>query len=178
MGKRDGFCKGKTTPTGVTDISKGIDGSCGIVGGGIPIGVGYGLAFKMQKTKRVALVSFGDGASNTGYFHESLNMAAIWKVNVVFIAENNQYGLATPAKDHLSVKDIAIRAKGYGIPGKVVDGNDVLEVYQVVKEAVNRARNGEGPSLIEAKTYRILGFGPDDIGGYQPKEEIAEWRKR
>jgi len=178
MGKETGFCKGKASHMLIADVNKGMVGGCGIVGGGIPIAVGYGLAFKMQKSKRVAVSFFGDGASNQGTFHEALNMAAIWKTNTVFVAENNLYGLTVPAKKHLSVKDIADRAKAYGIPGVVVDGNDVLAVYEVVNQAVERARNGEGPSIVEAKTYRILGFSTGDKGGYQPEEEIAEWTKK
>lgn len=176
MGKKTGYCKGKGGHMLIADVEKGMVGGCGIVGGGIPISVGYGLAFRMQKTKRVALCFFGDGASNEGNFHESLNLAAIWKVNTVFFAENNLYGLTVPASKHLSIVNIAERSKAYGIPGIVIDGNDILAVYEATKEAVVRARRGDGPTLIEAKTYRILGFSTGDQGGYQPKEEISEWK--
>jgi len=178
MGKKTGYCKGKASHMLIADVEKGMLGGNGIVGGGIPISVGYGMAFQIQKSNRVALCFLGDGASNEGNFHESLNMASIWKVNTVFFAENNMYGLTVPVRKHLSVQSIAERAKAYGIPGIVIDGNDVLAVYEATKEAVDRARRGLGPTLIEAKTYRILGFSTGDKGGYQPEEEITEWKKK
>lgn len=178
MGKKTGYCKGRAGHMLVADIEKGLVGGCGIVGGMVPIATGYALAFKMQGTKRVAVCFFGDGAANQGTFHESLNIASLWKLPIVYICENNQYGLTVPVTKHLSVSDVSMRAAAYGIPGVTIDGNDVLAVYETIREAVERARRGEGPSLIEAKTYRLLGFSTGDKGGYQPEEEIAKWKKK
>ncbi|MCY4526915.1 MAG: thiamine pyrophosphate-dependent dehydrogenase E1 component subunit alpha, partial [Anaerolineaceae bacterium] len=127
---------------------------CGIVGGGIPIATGAGLSIKLRKTDQVSVPFFGDGAANEGSFHESLNLASAMTLPVIFVCENNQYGEFTPTQDTMNIEDIAVRADGYGMPGHVVDGTDALEVYAVVHRAVMRARNGEGPTLIEAKTHR------------------------
>jgi TPP-dependent pyruvate/acetoin dehydrogenase alpha subunit len=132
----------------------------------------------MQDSDQVTLGFFGDGASNTGSFHEGLNLAAVWQLPVVFLCENNQYGETMPISNAVAIEDIASRAAGYGMPGVVVDGNDVEAVYEVVEEAVVRARRGEGPSLIEAKTYRIGGHFDGESGHYRSREEIEEWRKR
>jgi acetoin:2,6-dichlorophenolindophenol oxidoreductase subunit alpha len=155
MGKVTGVNKGKSGSMHLADFSVGSVGETSIVGSGLPTCVGAALGAKMQGTDRVCLGFFGDGASNEGTFHESLNLAAIWKLPAIFMCENNGFAVTTSARDHASVEDIADRAKGYGIPGVVVDGMDPLAVYEVVSEAVKRARAGQGPSLIEAKTYRF-----------------------
>lgn len=178
FGKSTGYCKGKAGHMLVADISIGLLGGCGIVGDMIPIAVGEGLSIKMNGSDQVVICFFGDGASNTGAFHESLNLGAIWKVPVIFLCEFNSYGLTVPATKHLSIKNVADRARSYNIPGMMVDGNDVIAVYQTVSKAVEKIRNGEGPILIEAKTYRISGFSTGDLGGYQSSREIEEWKKK
>ena len=175
MGKAPCYCGGRASHMLIACKEKGCLGGCGIVCGALGIAVGYGLSFKMDKSDRVCLSFVGDGASNEGMFHEAMNMAALWKTNNVIIAEHNMYGLTVHATRHLSVTNIADRAAAYGIPGLVIDGNDIIEVIQATQEAVARARRGEGPTLIEAKTYRILGFSTGDKGGYQPQEEIDAW---
>lgn len=156
----------------------GVMGTVGIVGGGIPLSTGLGLAMKMQKTDRVAVSFFGDGASNNGSFHESLNLAALWKLPVIYICENNLYATSVAVWRSTSVKDIGVRGVSYGIPGITVDGNHVDEVYEAASNAVARARAGEGPTLIECKTYRIRGHFEGDDAIYRTKEEVAEARKR
>jgi pyruvate dehydrogenase E1 component alpha subunit len=178
FGKSTGYCKGKAGHMLVADISIGLIGGCGIVGGMLPIAVGEGLSIKMRGTDQVVVCFFGDGASNTGAFHEALNLAAIWKVPVIFLCENNCYGLTVPATKHLSVENVADRAKSYNIPGVIVDGNDVIAVYQIMSETVEKVRNGCGPILIEAKTYRLGGFSTGDLGGYQPSVEVETWKKK
>jgi TPP-dependent pyruvate/acetoin dehydrogenase alpha subunit len=140
-----------------------------------------GLSIKFRKTKDVVLVFFGDGASNEGNVHEGMNLASVWKAPVVFICENNLYALFTSNIETTSVRDIADRAQGYGIPGVVLDGNDAIGVYEAVQEANQRARSGQGPTFIEAKTYRLHGHTGMDrfhLGGYRPKEEVEEWAKK
>lgn len=157
FGKAGGYCRGKGGSQHIADFSIGMLGACGIVGGGIPIATGAGLSIKLRKTDQVSLSFFGDGAANEGSFHESLNLASTMGLPVIFVCENNHYGEFTPARDTMNIEDIAARAAGYGIPGQVVDGTDALEVYRVAHHAVERARNGEGPTLIEAKTHRLGG---------------------
>jgi pyruvate dehydrogenase E1 component alpha subunit len=135
------------------------------------------FAFQVQKVDRIALCFFGDGAANQGAFNESLNLAALWKLPVVFVCENNQYGLTVPLREHLA-GSIAARAAGYGIPGVTVDGNDVAEMYVRTLEATECARRGDGPTLLEANTYRMTGFSTGDQGGYQPESEMQDWRGR
>jgi len=154
MGKRTGVCKGKGGSMHLTVHAVGVMGESGIVGAGMPLATGAGLSARVRGTDQVTLCFFGDGASNEGSFHESLNLAAIWKLPVVFLCENNLYGATTPARDVVAVEDIADRAAGYGIPGEIVDGQDALAVHGVALRAVARARRGDGPSLVEAKTYR------------------------
>lgn len=154
FGRETGYCRGRGGSMHVVDPEIGLLGANGIVGGGIPHAVGAAYAAKYRGTDQVAVGFFGDGASNQGTFHESLNMASLWKLPVIFVCENNHYAATTHVKDSTCVPDIAARAAGYCVPGKVVDGMDVMVVYEAAKEAVNRARNGEGPSLIECKTYR------------------------
>ena len=183
FGRKTGYCKGKGGSMHIADFSIGILGANGIVGAGLPIATGAGLAAKMKKTDQVAVCFFGDGASNEGTFHESLNIASSWKLPVVYVCENNLYGEFTAGKDVTSVKDIADRARGHDMPGVIINGNDVVEVYETTSEAVARARRGEGPTLIECKTYRWEGHvvGEEAFLGkkaYRPTEEIAEWKKR
>jgi 2-oxoisovalerate dehydrogenase E1 component len=178
LGKSGGYCKGKGGSMHIADVMHGNLGATGIVGGNIPVAVGAGLAQKLQGTDRVVLCFFGEGASNTGNFHESLNMASIWNLPVVFIAENNMYAMSVPWDKASKLPNIADRSSAYGIPGEVVDGMDVLDVRKATLKAVERARRGEGPTLIEAKTYRWYGHSHSDPRAYRTKEEEADWRKR
>jgi pyruvate dehydrogenase E1 component alpha subunit len=180
FGKATGLCKGKGGSMHIVDVKKGMLGAMGIVGAGMPIAVGVGLAVKMQKTGQVCVCFFGDNASNGGPFHEAHNVASLWKLPVVFVCENNLYGISVSVKKSTSVGDIAVRAQGYNMPGAVADGMDVLSVYGAAKEAVERARRGEGPSLLECKTYRFLGHSRGDppYGPYRTKEEVDSWKKR
>ncbi|HUN25161.1 MAG TPA: thiamine pyrophosphate-dependent dehydrogenase E1 component subunit alpha [Steroidobacteraceae bacterium] len=180
FGKRTGVCHGKGGSMHLADFSIGSLGETSIVGSGLPVAVGAALGSAMQKNDRVTLCFFGDGASNEGTFHESLNLAAIWRLPVIFLCENNGYGATTPAASVMAVKDVAERAKAYAIPGSIVDGQDVLGVYHHVREFVERARRGDGPALIEAKTYRYadhavnmgVAFGTDR------GEELERWKRR
>lgn len=176
FGRATGYCKGKGGSMHIADVEKGNLGANGIVGGGIPIAVGAALTSKMKQLGYVTLSFFGDGASNEGTFHESLNMAAIWDLPVVFICENNQYGMSGSVKEMIKIENIADRAAAYGMPGVVVDGNDIFAMMRVTYEAVERARRGEGPTLIEAKTYRWKGHSKSDAKKYRTREEEMEWR--
>jgi pyruvate dehydrogenase E1 component alpha subunit len=178
MGKETGYCRGRGGSMHICDLKLGILGADGIVGGGIPIALGAGLSGQYQESGRVTLCFFGDGASNQGTFHESLNLAALWKLPIVFICENNLYAITTPTSQTLSVADVADRAAGYGMPGRVVDGNNVLEVHEAVSRAVEAARAGRGPALIECKTYRHEGHWLGDPIVYRSKEEVIEWKKK
>jgi len=175
FGKSSGYCKGKGGSMHIADFDLGILGANGIVGGGGPLAVGAGLAAKYRKTKDVTVCFFGDGASNQGTTQEALNLASAWKLPVVFVNENNGYGISCPQCKSMAVTDIADRAAAYDMPGVVVDGNDVLAVYEAVNEAVKRARKGEGPSLIECKTYRWRGHFEGDACTYRCDEELKEW---
>ena len=177
-GKETGYCKGKGGSMHIADFSIGILGANGIVGGGIPIATGAALACQYLKNERVALCFFGDGAANEGCFHESLNLASLWKLPVIYVCENNLYAETTPQADHQPIKDIADRAKSYNMPGMIVDGNDVLAVHRKVKRAVEKARTGEGPTLIECKTYRYRGHYEGDPEIYRTKEEVKIWKKK
>ncbi len=174
FGKKTGYCKGKGGSMHIADFGVGMLGANGVVGGSFSIATGAALAAKMLEQKKVAVAFFGDGASNRGTFHESANLASIWKLPVIFLCENNQYASTTPYRSSTSVEDIADRARGYGMPGVVVDGNDVFAVYEAAKAAVERARGGGGPSLVEAKTYRIKGHFVGDPELYRSKEEVQE----
>jgi pyruvate dehydrogenase E1 component alpha subunit len=178
FGKDTGYCKGKGGSMHIADIDLGILGANGIVAAGIPIAVGAGLSAKLRGTDQVAISFFGDGASNRSTFHEGINLAAIWKLPVIFLCENNLYAQTTPAWAETSVEDIADRAAAYSIPGKIADGNDVMAVYSTVAEAVKRAREGDGPTLIECKTYRWRGHFEGDPQKYRDQEEVKEWMKR
>ncbi|MDH7474776.1 MAG: dehydrogenase E1 component subunit alpha/beta [Anaerolineae bacterium] len=177
-GRASGYCRGRGGSMHIADVEKGNLGATGIVGGNIPVATGAGLAQQMMDTGRVVLCFFGDGASNTGNFHESLNLAALWKLPVVYIVENNLYGMSVPIHKAAAKLDLADRACAYGIPGEVVDGMDVLAVRQAVSRAVERARRGEGPSLIECQTYRWYGHSRSDPRVYRTKEEEAAWKER
>lgn len=178
MGKATGYCKGRSGSMHIADFSKGNLGANAIVGGGIPIAVGAGLSAKMQKNGRVSVSFFGDGASNEGTFHESLNLAAVWKLPVIFVCENNLYGISVPTWQSTSVTDISNRAAGYGIPGITVDGNDVEAIDRAFAEAYDRAVAGDGPTLIECKTYRWIGHWTGDPQPYRTKEEVESWKQK
>ncbi|WP_082235377.1 thiamine pyrophosphate-dependent dehydrogenase E1 component subunit alpha [Halobacillus massiliensis] len=173
-GKSTGLCKGKGGSMHIADVSKGMLGANGIVGGGFPLATGAGLTAKLKNTGGVAVCFFGDGANNHGTFHEGINQAAIWDLPVVFVAENNGYGEATPFEYASSCTSIADRASAYNIPGETVDGKDTLAVYEAAQRAVERARRGEGPSLIECKTYRNYGHFEGDAQTYKQSEEREE----
>jgi len=182
-GKRDGYCKGKGGSMHIVDFSLGIMGANGIVGAGLPIATGSALAAVISGRDDVTACFFGDGASNEGAFHESLNLAAVWKLPVVFVCENNGFGEFTPMHTVTSVTDIAVRAQAYAIPGHIVDGNDVLEVYKYAAEAVARARDGQGPTLLECKTYRWEGHVVGEqaflgAGAYRDPAEVEAWKRK
>ena len=179
FGKATGYCKGKGGSMHIADFEIGMLGACGIVGGGLPVAVGAGLSAYYRGSDQVAVTFFGDGAANEGSFHESLNLASALKLPVLFVCENNQYGEFTPAHKAMNIRDIALRAQGYGIPGVIADGCDAFAMYNVAAEAVARARRGEGPTLIEAKTHRRGGHAEGEeafLAGqqYRSAEEKAE----
>ncbi|MCQ6268832.1 thiamine pyrophosphate-dependent dehydrogenase E1 component subunit alpha [Fictibacillus sp. WQ 8-8] len=176
-GKVTGLCKGKGGSMHIADFDKGMLGANGIVGGGFPLACGAALTAKYKKTNNVSVCFFGDGANNQGTFHEGINLAAVWKLPVVFVAENNGYGEATPFSYASSCKTIADRAAGYSIPGITVDGKDVLAVYKAAEEAVERARRGEGPTLIECVTYRNYGHFEGDAQKYKLEEDKKEQKE-
>lgn len=180
LGKSTGVCGGKGGSMHLADFSVGSLGETSIVGSGIPVAAGAALGARMQGLDRVSLCFFGDGASSEGTFHEGLNMAAVWRLPVIFLCENNGYGITTPLSTVTLVTDIADKAAAYGMPGVIVDGQDVLAVYEAVQVAVQRARRGQGPTLVEAKTYRYeehsVGMGRDF--NYRSEDEIARWRER
>lgn len=183
FGKATGYCKGKGGSMHIADFEIGMMGACGIVGGGIPIAVGAGLSAYYTGSDRVSVCFFGDGASNEGSFHESLNLASTLKLPVIFVCENNQYGEFTPAVNAMNITHIADRAKGYGIPGVIADGTDALEMYRVTKQAVEHARKGNGPTLIEAKTHRRGGHAEGEeafLAGqqYRTKEELSDMQAK
>jgi pyruvate dehydrogenase E1 component alpha subunit len=175
LGKKTGYCKGKGGSMHIADFKIGMLGATAVVGAGIPIAVGAGLSAKLRKTDQVVACFFGEGASNQGTFHESINMASTWKLPVIFVCENNLYAMGTRQSRVMAIENVADRAVAYGIPGVVVDGNDVLAVYETTQKAVERARKGEGPTLIECKTYRLKGHSRVDPAKYRPKEEVEEW---
>jgi len=177
-GKKTGYNKGKGGSMHIADVDIGILGANGIVGAGIPIATGAALSAQMRGTDQVAICFFGDGAANTTRFHEGINLASIWKLPVVYVIENNQYAESTPISYAVNIANLADRAAAYGIPGVTVDGNDVLAVYEAVGEAVARARRGEGPTLVECKTYRHRGHFEGDQQTYKTKKEIEEWMKK
>jgi len=196
MGKENGYCRGRGGSMHIADVKGGNLGANGVVGGGIATAMGVGLGLKMQRrgdlagsdlagfpqparsADRIILCFFGDGAANLGSFHESLNMAAIWKLPVVYVCENNQYAMSFPVTKAFAIERISDRAAAYGIPGVTVDGNDLLAVYEAVSRAVSRARAGEGPSLVENVTYRWRGHSKSDANRYRTREEIEAWKEK
>ncbi len=177
LGKADGYCKGKGGSMHIADLASGNLGANGVVGGGIPIAVGAGLSVQMQKRDAMVLCFFGDGASNQGSFHEAVNLASIWKLPVLFICENNLYGMSMHVKNHMNVPRIADRAAAYGIPGQTVDGNDLLAVYDAVVKARKYVKKN-GPMILVADTYRWLGHSKSDANRYRTKGEIADWKTK
>jgi pyruvate dehydrogenase E1 component alpha subunit len=176
FGKVDGYCKGKGGSMHIADFSLGILGANGVVAGGLPIIAGAGLSIKLRKTDQVAVAFFGDGASNRGPVHEAMNMAAIWKLPILFVAENNRFASTTPQSYSCSVGDLCQRAAAYDIPGVLVNGNDVVAVREAAVEAVARARRGEGPTFLENKTYRIRGHFEGDPQRYRDPAEVETWK--
>ena len=176
LGKKTGYSKGKGGSMHIMAMNKGILGANGIVGGGLPIATGAAYASKLRGDDKVTLAFFGDSACNQGTFHESINMAAAWDLPIAFIIENNFYGISVDIRRVTKEHRLSKRAVGYGIPGVTIDGNDVFAVYDEVKKAVARARNGKGPTLIECLTYRWQGHHVGDPGEYRPKEEVTGWK--
>lgn len=178
LGKETGYCRGRGGSMHIANVDTNNLGANGIVGGGIPISTGVGYSIKLRKTQQVCFTVFGDGASNEGAFHESLNMASIWKLPVIYFCENNQYAMSMAIEKSAAVDRISKRAVAYNMPGVTVDGNDVLAVYEAVCDAAMRARRGEGPTLIEALTYRWKGHSRSDKQAYRTRDEVAEWQKQ
>lgn len=178
FGKATGYCKGKGGSMHIADATKGILGANGIVGAGHNISVGAGLSIQYRGTNQVCVCFFGDASTNQGTFHEALNLASVWKLPVVFVCENNLYGISTSQSRHQAIKDVSDRAGAYNMPGITVDGNDVFAVCEAAQEAVKRAREGKGPTLIECKTYRHRGHFEGDPGAYKPAIEQEEWMKK
>ena len=179
FGKETGYCKGLGGSMHIADMDLNILGCNGVVGAGLPIANGAGLSSRLRKSDQATICFFGDGASSQGTFHESLNLAAVWKLPVVFVCENNQYALSTSYKRTVAVDAVADRAVAYGIPGVTVDGNDVIAVFEAVQEALARARRGEGPSLVEGMTYRWMGHSMRaELAPYRSKAEEEEWIER
>jgi TPP-dependent pyruvate/acetoin dehydrogenase alpha subunit len=178
FGRRNGFGRGRGPASHSGDNSIGLLAGTGLIGSGIPISTGVALAMKLQKKDSVAIHFFGDGASNRGDFHEALNIAGVMKLPIVYVCDNNCYAMSVPASCSLAIQDIAIRAAGYGFPDVIVDGNDLLAVYEATQQAIARARKGEGPTLIECKTYRWLGHSINDPGVYRSADEVEAWKKK
>lgn len=177
-GKKTGYCHGKGGSMHIANTDIGILGANGIVGAGIAIAGGAALSAKLRGTTQVVVCFFGDGAANTTRFHEGINMASHWQLPVVYVIENNLYAISTQTREVRNIACLADRAAAYGLPGSVVDGNDVIAVYEVVAQAVARARRGEGPSILECRTYRWRGHTEGDPQLYRPKEEVEEWMKK
>jgi len=178
LGQATGYCHGKGGSMHIADVGAGMLGANGIVGGSMGIACGAAWAFKRRGQDHAALCFFGEGATNEGIFHETLNLAAIWKLPVIFVCENNQYGMSMSVKKATAIENISDRAPAYGMPGVTVAGSDLDEVYKATLEALERARAGEGPTLLEAITYRYLGHSKSDANLYRTREEIQTWRKR
>jgi len=178
FGKETGYCRGRGGSMHIADVEGGNLGANGIVAGGLPIAVGVGMSIKAQRLDRVCMVFFGDGATNEGAFHEALNMASIWKLPVVFVCENNKYAMSMDIALAMAVPNVADRASAYAMPGIAVDGNDLPAVVAASRAAVSRARAGDGPTLLECKTYRLRGHSKSDRNLYRTKDEIDTWRKR
>ncbi len=178
FGKEEGYCRGRGGSMHIADVASGNLGANGIVAGGIPIAVGAALAIKKQKRDDVAVCFFGDGATNEGAFHEALNMASIWKLPVIFVCENNKYGMSVSTERSMAVAHVADRASAYNMPGVIVDGNRIEDVAEAMLAAIANARAGQGPTLVECKTYRIRGHSKSDRNRYRTKEEIEAWQQR
>jgi TPP-dependent pyruvate/acetoin dehydrogenase alpha subunit len=178
LAKDSGYCRGRGGSMHIADVATGNLGANGIVGGGIPIAVGAALAQKLTGSGKVVVSFFGDGAANEGAFHEAANLAAVWDLPVVFVCENNHYGMSMAADEAFAIENISARAGAYGFPGVTVDGNDLQAVYEMVTTAAERARAGRGPTLVENVTYRWKGHSKSDKNLYRTREEIAEWREK
>ena len=178
FGRRTGICKGKGGSMHIADLDRGMLGANGIVGAGIPLAVGAALTAQIKKTGGVAVALFGDGAANQGQFHEALNLASVWKLPAVFVVENNGYGEATPTEFVTPVRDLAERATSYAMQSAIADGMDFFDVYEKAGAAIRRARSGDGPTLLECKTYRYFGHYVGDPLTYRTKEEAEEWRQK
>lgn len=178
MGKATGYCKGRGGSMHIADFSKGNLGANAIVGGGIPIATGAALSIKMQKKPNVAVTFFGDGASNEGTFHEAINFSAVHKLPVIFVCENNGFGISVPLSESTATPDIADRAAGYGIPGYIVDGYDVFDIDKAFLKAKEDALAGKGPSLVEVKTYRYRGHWTGDPEPYRSRDEVNAWKEK
>ncbi|MBE3558136.1 MAG: thiamine pyrophosphate-dependent dehydrogenase E1 component subunit alpha [Ktedonobacteraceae bacterium] len=178
LGKETGYCRGRGGSMHIADVASGNLGANGVVGGGIPIATGVGLSIKLQQKDNLCLCFFGDGAANEGTFHESINLAAVWDLPVIYLCENNQYGMSMSTRRAMRNETIAQRASAYGIVGERVDGNDVFAVYRAVHKAAQRARSGQGPTLIEAVTYRYKGHSKSDQNRYRTRDEIRTWQQR
>lgn len=178
LGKKAGLSKGKDSYLHSGDINLGVVGSTSMLASSLPVAVGVGLSFKMKKRNNVAIAFFGEGSTNRGDFHEGLNMAGIWKLPVVFVCENNFFAYSTPVEKQMAIEDVADRAGSYGFSGSVCSGNDLMAVYKTVMKAVDRARKGDGPTLIECKTYRWHGHSEHDKASYRTEDEFLEWKSR
>ncbi len=177
LGKETGYCRGRGGSMHIADVRSGNLGANGIVAGGLPIATGVGLSIQLRESSQVCVAFFGDGAANEGAFHESLNLAAIWDLPVVFVAENNQYAMSMPVRKSMRIEHISDRAAAYGMPGETVDGTDVLAVHAAAQKAVDHAR-GRGPALLECVTYRYKGHSRSDRQRYRTREEVDAWRQR
>jgi len=178
LGKETGYCRGRGGSMHIADVESNNLGAQGIVAGNLPISVGVGLSIKLRKTDQVVLTLFGDGSTNEGAFHESLNMASIWNLPVIYLCENNQYAMSMAFEKAFKIEQISERAAAYGMPGETIDGNDVIAIYQAVQKAAKRARQGHGPTLIEAVTYRYRGHSKSDRQLYRTREEVKEWMQK
>ncbi len=175
MGRETGYCRGRGGSMHIADVEVNNLGAQGIVAGNMPISIGVGLSIKARQTDQVALCIFGDGAANEGAFHESLNMASIWKLPVIYLCENNLYAMSMPIKKAINIEHISQRAASYGIPGITIDGNDVVQVYETMKSAAEFARTGKGPYFVEVETYRWKGHSKSDKQAYRTRDEVKEW---
>lgn len=176
FGRKTGYCKGKGGSMHIADLDIGILGANGIVGGGIPIAVGAGVGIQYKNDNDVVVCFFGDGATNGGLFHEACNLASAWDLPVIFVCENNQYAQTTPQTEHQKIHDVAERALAYNMKSVIIDGNDVIKVYETSLEAVKKAREGGGPTFIECKTYRWRGHWEGDPQPYRTQDEVEEWK--
>jgi len=178
LGKETGYCRGRGGSMHIADVESNNLGAQGIVAGNLPISVGVGLSIKMRKTNQIVLTLFGDGAANEGAFHESLNMASIWNLPIIYLCENNQYAMSMAFERAFRIEQISDRANAYGIKGETIDGNDVIAVHKAVRRATEQARKGNGPTLIEAITYRYKGHSKSDKQLYRTREEVKKWMEK